>query len=103
MHLRCNRFARRGNISDMNTFVLAYHLIMTAYGFWLPNEPRGSWSDVVRSWELLAFGPATKVDTTRSVAHKPYDRDLKRRMTEALAHDPVEFTGLQARAIARGF
>src|SRR5438874_1647197 len=83
--------------------VLAYHLIMTAYGFWLPNEPRGSWSDVVRSWELLAFGPATKVDTTRSVAHKAYDRDLKRRMTDALAHDPVEFTGLQARAIARGF
>jgi REP element-mobilizing transposase RayT len=83
--------------------VLAYHLIVTAYGFWLPNEPRGSWSDVVRSFELLQFGPATKVDTTRSVAHKPYDRELKRKMTDALAHTPVEFSGLQARAIARGF
>src|SRR3982751_1653136 len=78
--------------------VLAYHLIITAYGFWLPNEPRGSWSDVVRSWELLKLGPATKVDTTRSVAHKPYDRNLKRRMINALVRDPVEFSGLQARA-----
>jgi REP element-mobilizing transposase RayT len=83
--------------------VLAYHLIITAYGFWLPNEPRGSWSDVVRSFELLQFGPATKVDSTESVAHTPYDPDLKRRMTEALAHKPVEFSGVQARAIARGF
>jgi REP element-mobilizing transposase RayT len=83
--------------------VLAYHLIMTAYGFWLPNEPRGSWSETVRSFELIQFGPATKVDTTRSVAHKPYDRNLKRKMAEALAHKPVEFSGVQARAIARGF
>ena len=83
--------------------VLASHIIFTAYGFWLPNEPRGSWSDVVRSFELLHFGPATKVTSSESVAHKPYDRNLKRRMNDALAHDPVDFTGLQARAIARGF
>ena len=84
--------------------VLAYHLIMTAYGFWLPNEPRGSWSEVVQSLESCPSSvPATKVDTTRSAAHKPYDRELKRRMTNALARDPVEFSGLQARAIARGF
>ena len=65
--------------------VLAYHLIMTNYGFWLPNEPRGSWSEVVRAFELLAFGPATKINTTRSVAHKPYDRNLRRKMNDALA------------------
>src|SRR4051812_38406289 len=83
--------------------VLAYHLIMTAYGFWLPNEPRGSWSDVVRSFDLLQFGPATKIDSTVSVAHKNYDRELRRQMTEVLARDPVQFSGIQARAIARGF
>jgi REP element-mobilizing transposase RayT len=87
----------------MDTFVRTYHLIMTAYGFWLPNEPRGSWSDVVRSWELLKFGPATKVTTTRSVARKPYDRALRRKMIDALVRKPVEFTGFQARAIAQGF
>src|SRR2546421_12946447 len=85
----------------MHPFVRAYHLIMTAYGFWLPNEPRGSWSDVVRSWELLKFGPATKVTTTRSVAHKPYDRALRKKMIDALVRKPVEFTGVQARAIAQ--
>ena len=31
-----------------------YHLIISAYGFWLPNDPRGSWSDFVGAWELLA-------------------------------------------------
>ena len=40
--------------------VLAYHLIFTAYGFWLPNDPRGSWSDFVRAWELFITGKATK-------------------------------------------
>jgi hypothetical protein len=43
-----------------------HHLIITAYGFWLPNDPRGSWSDFVGAWELLRFGEATKVDDKRS-------------------------------------
>ncbi|MEX0703139.1 MAG: hypothetical protein WD069_13675 [Planctomycetales bacterium] len=47
----------------------AYHVIFGAYGFWLPNDPRGSWSDFVGSWELLQFGRATKVTTRRSLAH----------------------------------
>ena len=46
--------------------VLAAHVIFTAYGFWLPNDPRGSWSDFVASWELLKFGRATKVTTRAS-------------------------------------
>ncbi len=49
--------------------VLAYHVIFGAYGFWLPNDPRGSWSDFVAAWELfLAGGHATKTTTRRSVA-----------------------------------
>jgi REP element-mobilizing transposase RayT len=83
--------------------VLGYHIILSAYGFWLPNDPRGSWSDTIRVYELLRFGPATKVTTTRSVAHTPHDRELRRAAKEALMHKPVRFTGLQARAIARGF
>ena len=39
--------------------VLVAHVIITAYGFWLPNDPRGSWSDFVGAWELLRFGRAT--------------------------------------------
>jgi hypothetical protein len=48
--------------------ILAYHAVFTTYGFWLPNDPRGSWSNFVRAWELLHFGKATKTDSRRSVA-----------------------------------
>jgi REP element-mobilizing transposase RayT len=83
--------------------VLAYHLILTTYGFWLPNDPRGSWSDFVRSWELQRFGPATKTSERRSLARDAHDWRLRMAAKEALAHDPVQFTGIQARAVARGF
>jgi len=84
--------------------VLAYHLIMTAYGFWLPNDPRGSWSDFVRSWELFLFGgPATRTQERRSLAREPHDVAKRLEAKRHLARKPVEFTGLQARAIARGF
>lgn len=84
--------------------VLAYHLIITTYGFWLPNDPRGSWSDFVRAWELFKFaGPATRTVERRSVARDAHDRRLRLETKERLARDPVEFTGRQARAVVRGF
>ena len=83
--------------------ILASHGIFAAYGFWLPNDPRGSWSDFVRSWDLFRFGAATKTDERRSVAHSSHDRELRLAAKSALKFEPVRFTGLQARAIARGF
>ena len=83
--------------------VLAYHLILSAYGFWLPNDPRGSWSEMIRKWELLLYGPATKVTTHRSVASRPHDRELRLAAKEALSYPPVVFTGMQAQAIGDGF
>jgi REP element-mobilizing transposase RayT len=76
---------------------------MTAYGFWLPNDPRGSWSDFVWSWELACYGQATTVTTSRSLANNPHDRAARLAAKEALFHPPVTFTRLQARAIGRGF
>jgi hypothetical protein len=35
--------------------VIASHVIVGMYGFWLPNDERGSWSDFIGSWELLRF------------------------------------------------
>ena len=78
--------------------VLGYHIILSAYGFWLPNDPRGSWSDTIRVYELLRFGPASKVQTTRSVANTPHDCALRIAAKQALRHKPVRFSGLQARA-----
>jgi REP element-mobilizing transposase RayT len=84
--------------------VIAYHVIMTNYGFWLPNDPRGSWSDYVRSWELfLAGGPATKTDSRRSVAGVRHDFAARERTTSALVRPPVKFTAEQRRAVAAGF
>jgi REP element-mobilizing transposase RayT len=83
--------------------VLGHHLIISAYGFWLPNDPRGSWSDFVRAWELVKFGEATKVQTTRSVASKPHDWRLRQAAKESLKYPAVKFTGIQARSIGAGF
>ena len=80
-----------------------YHLIMTSYGFWLPNDPRGSWSDFVGSWELYKFGDATKVDTKRSLAHDPHDRANRLAAKAALKYPPVRFDEKQRQAVARGF
>ena len=83
--------------------ILGIHLILTAYGFWLPNDPRGSWSDFVGSWELACFGRATRVRTRRSLAAEPHDGALRLAAKRALKCAPVHFTGRQARAVGRGF
>lgn len=83
--------------------MLAFHAVISAYGFWLPNDPRGSWSTFVASWELFqAGGKATKVRHTRSVAHRAHDRAARHAVKDQLTHDPVVFTGEQARALVRG-
>jgi hypothetical protein len=43
-----------------------YHLIISAYGFWLPSDPRGSWSEFVGAWELLKFGGPTRAARLKS-------------------------------------
>lgn len=83
--------------------IRAYHAIFTAYGFWLPNDPRGSWSDFVRSWGLLRFGKATKVSTRRSLAAQPHQRSRRHAAKRALQYSAVQFTGQQALCVSRGF
>ena len=83
--------------------ILAYHSIFSAYGFWLPHDPRGSWSDFVRQWELVRFGKATKTNERHSLARAPHDAAARRAAKQALRYPPVSFTGLQARSIGRGF
>ena len=82
--------------------IAGYHVIFGAYGFWLPNDPRGSWSDFVGSLELLHYGPATKTTEKKSLAHREHDRAFRLSAKSALKYPPVKFTGLQARAVARG-
>jgi REP element-mobilizing transposase RayT len=83
--------------------VLGYHLIITAYGFWLPNDPRGSWSDFVGAWELVRFGKATKTDERHSVAAKPHDYSQRMAAKNALKYPPVHFNEKQISTIAKSF
>ena len=83
--------------------VVGYHVIFTAYGFWLPNDPRGSWSDFVGSWELFRFGPATKTDERRSLAYDPHDYQKRLAAKKALQRPPVSFAEPQMQAIGKGF
>jgi REP element-mobilizing transposase RayT len=82
---------------------IAYHVVFSTYGFWLPNDPRGSWSSEVRAVNLRPFGPATKVDTHRSVAHVPHNRALRLAAKKALTYPEVSFNGHQALSVIRGF
>lgn len=79
-----------------------FHVIFSTYGFWLPNDPRGSLSDWVWSWELLRFGKATKVETRSSVANVQHDRERRRAAKLALKYPEVHFSG-KARAVGDGF
>ncbi len=38
--------------------VAGHHLVWTAYGWWLPNDPRGSMSEEIRVEPIGELGPA---------------------------------------------
>ncbi|MCI0682678.1 MAG: hypothetical protein L0Y71_11280 [Gemmataceae bacterium] len=84
--------------------VLAYHVIFGTYGFWLPNDPRSSWSDFVHAWELFRFGgPATRTDTRRSLAGRKHDAAFRHEAKQHLKYPPVVLTDDQIASAAKGF
>ena len=84
--------------------VIASHVIFGTYGFWLPNDPRGSWSQWVAAWELFRHGgPATKTNTRRSVAAAKHNSAARQAMKQHLKYPPVRLTGEQAREAALAF
>jgi len=84
-----------------------YHCILGTYGFWLPNDPRGSWSDFVGSWNLYRIGGrATHTNARRSrasVAVTTGDRQRDSSARSRMRFPPVVFDGRQARAVGKGF
>ena len=83
--------------------VVAYHVIFGAYGFWLPNDPRGSWSTEVWARHLQPFGGATKVDTRQSLAGREHNRALRLEAKQHLQYPAVQFNPAQIHAIGNAF
>ena len=84
--------------------VHGYHVILPVYGFWLPNDPRGSWSEFVGRWELAQFGQPRRSPCRRSLKELS-EAELRQRdeARAALKYPAVCLNGLQARAVGRGF
>jgi len=79
----------------------AFHAIWTAYGWWLPNDPRGSWSEEVWHPEIRDLGE-------RYLGRRPEQptpdalRDWLASAQGELRHDPTILDGPAALAAARG-
>ncbi|MEZ6110213.1 MAG: hypothetical protein R3C99_04245 [Pirellulaceae bacterium] len=86
---------------EVTNMIHGYHVIFGAYGFWLPNDPRGSWSDYVGAREIARFGRATKsIERSELTLQQEHERQEAK---QALKYPPVSFNGRQARAIGTGF
>lgn len=83
--------------------ILAYHLVWTAYGWWFPNDPRGSWSEEIWNPRLSKL-PATGKDHTRGRQPvQPTPAELHKWLKKAqqlLKYPPVSLDG-NAREITR--
>jgi hypothetical protein len=82
--------------------VIAYHLICTNYGTWLPNDPRGSGSKVAYTSVIAELGDVhlgrKKLQPARSKVHEFY------KSAEPLLRFPViRFDAEQRSVIAEGF
>ena len=81
-----------------------YHVILPHDGFWLPNDPRGSWSEFVARWELVRFGKSTRDREQTTLDQLDAEELAQREATQkALLYPPVSLTGRQALSVANGF
>jgi len=82
--------------------VIAHHLILTAYGWWLPNDPRGSGSRAVVSDVVAELG---ELHQGRRQVQPPGAkiREFYQRAERALKFPLLEFSSSEFSAVADGF
>jgi len=82
--------------------VVAHHLIWTAYGWWLPNDPRGSSSHEIRCAEIVGLGELhrgrKKVQPAAGDIRKFYEAACK-----ILKHDLLKFSADEIRVLGEEF
>ncbi len=82
--------------------VVAYHLIWTAYGWWLPNDPRGSTSRAIAT-DLIAGLGDLHYGRKRIQPAGWVIRDFYDRAKDVLKFELLTFTPGQIRIIAESF
>src|SRR4051812_41182357 len=82
--------------------VIAYHLIWTCYGWWLPNDPRGSFSRTIACDVLTALGELHLVHK-RAQPTSSKIRDFYDDAETLLKHALLKFTPQEVIAVAKGF
>jgi REP-associated tyrosine transposase len=85
-----------------NPLVIAYHLVWTVYGTWLPNDPRGSGSRYVAAPDLEELGELhygrRRVQPPPAVVRDFYDR-----AEERLQFPVIRFDSAQIETVAAAF
>lgn len=93
---------QRQNVKMPNPLVIAYHLVWTIYGYWLPNDPRGSTSKVIRQDLLkelgeLHYGRKRIQPTSRQL------REFDDRAATVLRFPVIQFGTDAIRTVAQAF
>ncbi len=83
--------------------LLGYHLTWSVYGFWLPNDPRGSWSEEVWAKYLKPFGNATKVNVRDSQASSRHDYQARLFAQKSLKYPCVKLDLHQRECVGIAF
>ncbi|MFT3785685.1 MAG: transposase [Tepidisphaeraceae bacterium] len=82
--------------------VIAHHIMWTCYGWWLPNDLRGSTSNVIRNDLLRELG---ELHFGRKQV-QPAGRDIRAFYSKAvglLQHELLQFTQMQFETVANAF
>ena len=84
------------------TIIIAHHLVWTAYGWWLPNDPRGSMSKNIASAAIAELGELhygrKKLQPAGWVIRSFYEK-----AEEVLEHPLLTFGGEEIAVIADAF
>ena len=89
-------------MAQRRPIVIAHHLIWTAYGWWLPNDPRGSTSRTVASSMIAALGELhfgrKKLQPAGRIVREFYDR-----ARNTLKHELMEVRHGEVNVVAHAF
>src|SRR5256885_10876799 len=97
-----HRLRFRMSSDRLKSVVLAHHLIWVLYGWWLPNDPRGSMSraiasDVISELGALHFGRKRVQPSSREI------RDFYEAAATKLKHELLTLTACDVLNVACAF